>query len=350
LKIAIYAIAKNEEQFVERFCNSAKDADLILIADTGSTDATIYKARGMGAVVEPITVSPWRFDAARNAALALVPDDIDICISLDLDEVMEPGWREEVERLWAPGTTRMRYFFDWSCGIKFKSEKIHSRHAYHWHHPVHEYPMPNEGVTEVWAETDLLLVSHHPDSTKSRGQYLPLLKLSVEEDPLCPRNAFYYARELSFYGEWQESLAQCDRYLAMPSAVWPAERCYAYRTMAKAHAELGNLWAQEASLLRACAEAMGTRDPWCELAMMYHHQGRWLDCYTASMRALSITQRDWSYTCDPAVWEYWAHDLASISAFRLGLKDVALEQARLALSFAPEDARLRANLEFLSAT
>lgn len=34
MKIAVYAISKNEEMFVERFCNSAKDADLILIADT----------------------------------------------------------------------------------------------------------------------------------------------------------------------------------------------------------------------------------------------------------------------------------------------------------------------------
>ena len=37
---AVYAIAKNERQFVERFCEAAKDADLILVADTGSTDAS----------------------------------------------------------------------------------------------------------------------------------------------------------------------------------------------------------------------------------------------------------------------------------------------------------------------
>lgn len=32
-EIAIYAIAKNEAKFVKRFCESAKDADLMLIAD-----------------------------------------------------------------------------------------------------------------------------------------------------------------------------------------------------------------------------------------------------------------------------------------------------------------------------
>ena len=44
MKICVYAISKNEEMFVERFCAAAKDADMILIADTGSTDATVAKA------------------------------------------------------------------------------------------------------------------------------------------------------------------------------------------------------------------------------------------------------------------------------------------------------------------
>ncbi len=41
MKICVYAISKNEASFVEQFCESAQDADLILIADTGSTDETV---------------------------------------------------------------------------------------------------------------------------------------------------------------------------------------------------------------------------------------------------------------------------------------------------------------------
>ena len=41
LKIAVSAISKNEAEFVQRFCDSAQDADLICIADTGSTDDTV---------------------------------------------------------------------------------------------------------------------------------------------------------------------------------------------------------------------------------------------------------------------------------------------------------------------
>lgn len=348
LKIAVYAISKNEKQFVERFCASAKGADLVLIADTGSTDGTAEEAARCGAIVHDIFISPWRFDHARNAALALIPRDIDVCVSLDLDELMEPGWREEIERVWTPETTRLRYFFDWGCGIRFKYEKIHARKGYYWHHPCHEYPMPDGRITEVWADTDMLLVSHHPDPTKSRGQYLDLLELSVKEDPNCPRNGFYYARELTFHSRWHDAIEALKRYLALPGATWGNERCYAYRLLGKCYNELGYPRLAEKNFHLAAGEAPNTREPWCELAMMYYRQQRWPDCYAAAMRALEIRDRQMVYTCDPAVWGYWAHDLAAIAAWNMGLKDVARDQARQALEHAPEDQRLQSNLRFMT--
>jgi SAM-dependent methyltransferase len=348
LKICIYAISKNEESFVQRFVESSIGADHIMIADTGSTDGTATKARIHGATVHEICISPWRFDHARNAALALVPRDIDICISLDLDEIMEPGWREEIERVWVPGqTTRLRYMFDWGCGIKFQYEKIHHRHGYHWHHPCHEYPRPDGRTNEVYAYTNNLLVSHHPDPTKSRGQYLDLLKLSIEEDPHCPRNAFYYARELMFYRHWNQSIKECERYLALPGATWQNERCYAYRVMGKCYDELGDARQSELHYMKAAGEAPNTREPWCELAMLMYRQTRWAECYAFSMKALDIKHRDLVYTCDPAVWGHWAHDLASVSAWKLGLKAISLEQAKLAYELTPADPRLKSNLEFI---
>ncbi len=348
LKICVYAISKNEEQFVERFCESAKDADLILIADTGSTDGTAEKARELGATVHDISISPWRFDLARNAALALIPRDFDVCISLDLDEVLEPGWREEIERVWMKGhTTRLRYYFDWGAGIKFKYEKIHAKHGYMWHHPCHEYPIADGRIVEVWANTDMLLAVHKPDPTKSRGQYLDLLRVSVQEDPNCPRNAFYYARELSFHQMWEEAIKECKRYLGLPRADWANERCYAYRVMGRAYAELKNDFEAERSFQMAAFEAPGTREPWCELAMLYYRQHRWEECFAMAMRALKIEHREWVYTVDPEVWGAQPHDLASIAAWHLGLTDISIEQAKLAVEKNPDDMRLKNNLEYV---
>ncbi len=348
MKIAVYAISKNEEQFVKRFCESAKDADLILIADTGSTDNTVGLAKDCGATVHNICITPWRFDKARDTALALIPGDYDVCISLDLDEVLEFGWRKEIERVWTEGTTRLRYKFDWGCGISFFYEKIHHRHGYWWKHAVHEWPKPDDRITEVYAHTDMLLVSHHPDPTKSRGQYMPLLELAVKEDPHCPRNAFYHARELTFYARWQEAIESLNKYLSMPEATWPNERCYAMRLLGQAYDEIGNGWEALKWFRRAVAEAPDTREPWVELAMACYRREMWPESYSAAMSALAIKDKQLVYTMDPSVWTEKPYDLASIAAWRLGNKEEARQLCLKALEFAPSDSRLLKNLELIT--
>lgn len=343
-KICVYAIAKGEAHFVPRFMEAAKEADMVLIADTGSEDGLPEVAEKLGASVHHIAITPWRFDRARDTALALIPRDYDVCISLDIDEVLQPGWREEIERVWIPGkTTRLRYKFDWGCGIVFYYEKIHARYGYGWKHPCHEYPMPDGRITEVWAQTDMLLAVHKPDPTKSRGQYMDLLELSVKEDPECPRNAFYYARELSFHARWKESIEACEKYLKLPRATWQNERCYAYRVIGRCYSELRDWAASEKAFHAAAMEAPNTREPWCELAMLMYRQHRWEECFAYSIRALKITNRELVYTVDPAVWGYWPHDLAAISAWNMGLKDQALKYAKEALDLAPNDQRLKNN-------
>ena len=92
-KICVYAICKNEEQFVEKWVKSMSEADKIIVLDTGSTDKTVSKLKSAGATVYEERITPWRFDTARNRSLELVPDDIDICVCVDLDERFESGWR-----------------------------------------------------------------------------------------------------------------------------------------------------------------------------------------------------------------------------------------------------------------
>lgn len=346
MKIAVYAISKNEEKFVERFCNSAMDADIILIADTGSTDNTKALAHQCGADVHEICVSPWRFDMARDAALALLPPDIDVCVSLDLDEELQPGWRNEIERVWKGDTTRLRYKFDWGAGIAFYYEKIHHRKGYRWHHPCHEYPVPDKRLTEVWAHTDMLLVIHKPDPTKSRSQYMDLLQLAVDEDPRCPRNAFYFARELTFVKRWHDAIDALQKYLAMPEAVWINERAYAMRLLSQSYAELGDPETAMRWIRRACAEAPNTREVWVEYAMLAYREHNWGDCFAAARTALAIKNKELVYTMDPSVWGAKPHDLLAISAHYLGLKHLAIEHGEIAVRLAPDDERLKANLLF----
>jgi hypothetical protein len=33
----------------------------------------------------------------------MVPDDADVCVCMDIDEWMPPGWRAALEAAWVPG-------------------------------------------------------------------------------------------------------------------------------------------------------------------------------------------------------------------------------------------------------
>jgi tetratricopeptide (TPR) repeat protein len=201
-------------------------------------------------------------------------------------------------------------------------------------------------ITERWAETEKLLVVHKPDPEKSRGQYLDLLRISVEENPTEPRNAFYYARELSFRSMWREAIVEAQRYLELPRANWPNERCYAMRVIGRSYQEIGD-WDKALKWLRdACSEAPATREPWHDLALACYRTSRWAEALGASLTCLSITHREKLYTVDPAVWGSAPHDLAAIAAWNLGQHALALEHAEKAVELAPDDLRLRRNLEF----
>ena len=69
MKIVVYAICKNEEQFVERWMDSMSEADQVVVLDTGSTDESVRRLRDRGALVTEEAVVPWRFDTARNRSL-----------------------------------------------------------------------------------------------------------------------------------------------------------------------------------------------------------------------------------------------------------------------------------------
>ena len=130
-KVCVYGICKNEEKFVKRWYESMKEADAIFVLDTGSTDNTVKLLKEFGVNVRTSKIEPWRFDVARNKSLDLIPDDYDICVCTDLDEVFEKGWRKYLEDSWVGSTSRARYNYNWSLDdnnrplVNFYTDKIH---------------------------------------------------------------------------------------------------------------------------------------------------------------------------------------------------------------------------------
>ena len=113
-KICVYAICKNESKFIKRWYESIKEADYIFVLDTGSTDNSINILNELGINYKQKIIEPFRFDEARNESLKMIPDDIDICISLDLDEIMTHNWYQIVTDNWDDNITRLSYIYNWS--------------------------------------------------------------------------------------------------------------------------------------------------------------------------------------------------------------------------------------------
>ncbi len=170
MKIWIYAIAKNERRTLTASWRRAPRRTERAVLDTGSEDGTVERLRSLGADVGQLVIKPWRFDVARNVALEMVPSDADVCLALDLDEVLAPGWREAIEAAWSEGTTRGRYLYVWSHdmsggdGVTFFADKMHARHGYHWRYPVHE--VLTTDAPEMQCVIPGLRIDHWPDSTQ----------------------------------------------------------------------------------------------------------------------------------------------------------------------------------------
>ena len=345
MKVAVYTIAKNEEQFVQRWYDSAKNADYLFILDTGSSDRTVEIAKELGINVKVEIINPWRFDTARNIALDNLPQDIDYCIALDMDEVLVSGWRDHLIQMFEMEITRPRYQYTWSWNedgspnLQYGGDKIHSRHGFTWKHPVHEV-LSAESEKQGWCGLE---IHHFPDHTKSRGQYFPLLELAVQEDPDDDRNAHYLAREYYFHNMYDKAKEEFIRHLNLPRAVWKPERAASMRYLSKCDTDNRHYW-----LLMASKECPDRREAWVELAKYYYEQERWMPCFEAASKALEIKEKPLEYLCDSFSWGYAPHDYAALSAYYLGFYFEAYCHGVNAIEHAPDDGRLNKNMEFYS--
>lgn len=343
MKIVVYAIAKNEEKHVNRFMDSvAPEADAVYVLDTGSADKTVDLLKERGAIVKQQEIKPWRFDVARNESLAMVPEDVDVCVCIDLDEVLTPGWRKEIEKVWTPDTNQLQYNYIWrhaadgSAAVNFLISKIHQRHGFTWKHPVHEI-IKFENDSPVVRRAMGFEVKHYPDDTKSRSMYMPLLEMSVKEDPSSDRNSHYLGREYMLAGKYEEAIKELTRHLSLPTAIWDVERAASMRFISRSHLRLKRAHEARVWALRACAETPFEREPWWELANVAHATRDWRLLYFASTTALSNGKQGEKYIADPTAWDFGPYDYAAVGAYYIGFKADAAKYGALALEVAKKN-------------
>ena len=341
--MGIYTICLNEEKFAARWANTVAEADCAFVADTGSTDDTIAILHEHRIPVERITIKPWRFDDARNAALALLPTDLDVVVSLDMDETLAPDWRANLEAHW--NGTRMRYGYVWSWmsgqpEMSFLSDKIAGRFTHRWKHPIHEILVPT--VPETMCVCEKVIIEHRADSTKSRGQYLGLLQLAVTEDPHDDRCAHYMGREYFFHRRYTEAIAELTRHLALPRATWTPERASSMRYIAKCQQARGDMTAAYHWFLRATLEDESSREPLIDAARFCLSRDAFYATIDFCDRALALPPTT-SYMAERYANHEGPYDLAAVAHFHLGHREKAIVLAAEAVRLNPDDPRLRNN-------
>lgn len=348
MKICVYAIAKNEEKFVHRWVESMKEADEIYVLDTGSCDSTVSLLEEAGVHVKVEVIDPWRFDVARNKSLELVPEDCDICVCTDLDEVLVPGWREKLEKAWGSDTTRCQYTYHWSLDekdhpvVSFFLNQVHGREGYHWTHPVHEVLEYTLGEEVVVSCPDIIL-KHYPDSQKSRSSYLPLLELSVKEDPEDDRNMHYLGREYMYYKMWEKSIETLKKHLTLKRAVWKDERAASMRFIGRCYKNLEQYDEARHWYDLAIQEAPHLRDAFVEKALLEYELNNYDKVEDLCFQALEIKSHEQTYINEPFSWDSTVYDLLSISAYHLGRFSQAVYFVDIALTYLPGDVRLLNN-------
>lgn len=339
MKIGVYALCKNEEKHAHAWAESCREADVRVVTDTGSTDSTVIWLRQCGVEVVHGYVCPWRWDDGHNLSLNHLPPDIDIAIRLDLDERLQPGWREAVEKAWTGNVNNLRYRYAWSLrpdgspGLEFLCDRVHSRSGFRWAQATHEGLMCWVGP-KVQAYAEGLRIDHHRDQGKVHKSDLMLLRVAVRESPLDARARWYLAREMDYMG-MPEAAAEFLAYLKMDGGQI-TERSYARRVLYR-------LTGDEQQLHKATVECPGEPDAWERLALVRYHQKDWPECLRLAEAAINSGD-PLTHACDPDS-RGRAYDLAAVASWELGSRPQALAYARQAATLMPTDPRLRANVE-----
>lgn len=350
-KICVYAICKNESKFIKRWYESIKGADYICVLDTGSEDDSLKILKSLNIKVKQKIIKPWRFDIARNESMKLIPKDADICICLDLDEIIKPGWKEELLKIWDNKTTRLSYKYNWSLDendkpiISFYANKIHKNNYYKWTHPVHEV-LTLVKDNEIQKVSNEIIINHYPDQNKSRSSYLPLLELSVKEDPTDDRNMHYLGREYMYYKKWNKCIDILIKHLSLPSSTWKDERCASMRFIANSYINLKRYEEARMWLDKAHNEAPYLRDPLTERMILEYNLNNYNESIKYGKKALKIKDRKYTYINSEHSWNETIYDIMSINYYMISNKKEGLKYLNKALKINPNNKRIQNNKKY----
>jgi len=363
MKLGLYAICKNELKFVNKWFENMFNADYICVLDTGSTDGTYEKLLEYQTqypdkvIIKQEIIKPWRFDVARNKSLELVPEDADILISTDFDELFtQSNWVDIIKDNWKLGeTNRAFYKYAWSHNKTtgamtdiFMYDKCHTREL-HWIFPVHEvlWPIDEKNYVEKPIKLgNVLSLEHFQDDNKPRGYYFDLLKLSVKENPTNAHTKMMLAREYLINKDYQNSLDTYLEVLKMPEIDEKKNRLVLLESLARSadcYHLLNNfdeaIWYADEFI----KEDPTYREPYMILGEIYIKMHMYTLAEAIVKAGLEYGTRKYNWIERAPTWEGLPYHLLATCQYYLKKYDEAAENCRIALKYHPNELQVLKN-------
>ncbi len=354
-KICVYAICKNELKFVDKWLDSMSEADYIVVMDTGSTDGTFEKLKSDPRVTNVIQkeIKPWRFDVARNESMKLCPEDANILVCTDFDELFSKGWAKILRDNWKEDTTRCFYNYSWSHNDQgerrdiFRYDKIHTR-DYHWKYPVHEVLWANE---EEFKEVSINLqkeiwLDHWQDKTKPRKFYFELLELACKENPNDSHIRMLLAREYLLRNDNKKGLEEFLNVLKMPDVDKPNKRLVLLNSLI----QVAFIYEAEKNFDEAiwyCQEFVKEdptyREPYFLMAEIYNVMKMYTLGEAMARAGFKNGKQHFDWVERGNTWLGWGNDLLGVALFNLGQYEEASKEMQIAVKHEPNDVRILKN-------
>ena len=241
MSVSVAIICRNSSDVIERCLESVKDADEIVIVDTGSDDNTIELAKkytdkvfeywgcNEGGKKDGLFAN---FADARNKALEYCSQTH--IFTIDSDEVLHPGGMDEMKKF--RGVSLSVKCISGVTGEVHRQPRLYMKHPkIFWQGAAHNYLNCSAGV---YSEVTL---TYYPNNQKKRDpdRTMRILQRWVKNNPKkCTRELYYLAKEYFKRGWWEKAIRSFQKYI--PQSSFEAEKADAFLFLARSHVALKN--------------------------------------------------------------------------------------------------------------
>lgn len=238
MTLSICMIVRDEHETLERALESVRDiADEIIIVDTGSLDDTKDIALKF---TNKVYDFKWCDDFSKARNYSFEKAKMDYIMWLDADDVLEKQEAEKLKKLKATMAKSVDIvMLKYNLGVDknnipavsyYRERIIKNNKGYKWVGPIHEViPMTGNVIKKDIA------ITHKKEKVNNPKRNIEIFnKMKENSITFDARQTFYYARELMYVGEYEKSIDEYKKFLAMDNA-W-------VENIISAHLDLHNIY------------------------------------------------------------------------------------------------------------